>query len=57
MYGDMRDRDEVPRQCQGNARESPAARAHGLDALHGLCREIYPDQGNPLTVTAIVKYW
>ncbi|KAJ8894694.1 hypothetical protein PR048_000001 [Dryococelus australis] len=29
----------------------------GLDALYSLCRRIYPDQDNPLQVTALVKYW
>jgi hypothetical protein len=48
MYGgSMREREEL----------GPAARALGLDALHALCRDVYPEQGNPLTVTAIVKYW
>ncbi|XP_029161034.1 suppressor of fused homolog [Nylanderia fulva] len=31
--------------------------APGLDALYSLCRQIYPEQINPLTVTAIIKYW
>lgn len=35
----------------------PPPRAPGLDALYSLCRQIYPEQINPLTVTAIVKYW
>jgi suppressor of fused-like protein len=29
----------------------------GLEALYSLCRRIYPDQANPLQVTALVKYW
>ncbi|XP_026473026.1 suppressor of fused homolog [Ctenocephalides felis] len=29
----------------------------GLQALYSRCRELYPDQPNPLQVTAIVKYW
>jgi hypothetical protein len=29
----------------------------GLEALYSLCRRIYPDQMNPLQVTALVKYW
>uniref|UniRef100_A0AAR2KXX8 Suppressor of fused homolog n=1 Tax=Pygocentrus nattereri TaxID=42514 RepID=A0AAR2KXX8_PYGNA len=29
----------------------------GLQAIYGECRRIYPDQPNPLQVTAIVKYW
>ncbi|XP_011497622.1 PREDICTED: suppressor of fused homolog [Ceratosolen solmsi marchali] len=47
MYGSMRERVE----------HSPNIRALGLDALHALCRDVYPEQGNPLTVTAILKYW
>ncbi|EFN84061.1 Suppressor of fused-like protein [Harpegnathos saltator] len=37
--------------------QAPSPQAPGLDALHSLCRQIYPDQCNPLTVTAVVKYW
>ncbi|XP_066991614.1 suppressor of fused homolog [Anabrus simplex] len=29
----------------------------GLEALYSQCRRIYPDQPNPLQVTALVKYW
>lgn len=29
----------------------------GLEALYALCRKIYPDQVNPLQVTALLKYW
>ncbi|XP_066535034.1 suppressor of fused homolog isoform X2 [Hoplias malabaricus] len=29
----------------------------GLQAVYGECRRLYPDQPNPLQVTAIVKYW
>lgn len=32
-------------------------RPPGLQALHDLLRQIYPDQINPLTITTIVKYW
>lgn len=31
--------------------------APGLDTLYALCRRLYPDQPNPLQVTAVVKYW
>ena len=34
-----------------------ATTAPGLEAVHTLCKNIYPDQVNPLTVTAVVKYW
>lgn len=29
----------------------------GLETLYTLCRKIYPDQVNPLQVTALLKYW
>lgn len=29
----------------------------GLEALYATCRHIYPEQSNPLQVTALVKYW
>ncbi|XP_073452250.1 suppressor of fused homolog isoform X3 [Aquarana catesbeiana] len=29
----------------------------GLHAIYGECRRLYPEQPNPLQVTAIVKYW
>lgn len=29
----------------------------GLQAVYAECRRLYPDQVNPLQVTAIVKYW
>lgn len=49
------------------AEENPRIKNHGLnflpptppglEALYSLCRRIYPDQVNPLQVTAVVKYW
>ena len=35
----------------------PLSRPLGLDALHAACRALYPNQANPLQVTALVKYW
>ncbi|KAG1659861.1 Suppressor of fused [Nymphon striatum] len=29
----------------------------GLDALYSVCKKVYPDQQNPLQVTAKTKYW
>ncbi|GFV67652.1 suppressor of fused homolog [Trichonephila clavipes] len=29
----------------------------GLETLYTICRQIYPDQPNPLQVAALVKYW
>lgn len=58
MFGNMREREDFPRSFpQNQPIHGPPPRALGLDALHNLCKEIYPNQGNPLTVTAIVKYW
>lgn len=31
--------------------------APGLQAIYSACRKIYPDQPNPLQVTAVVKFW
>lgn len=47
------------------ARPTSGAQAHGLvplfppglQAIYGECRRLYPEQANPLQVTAIVKYW
>lgn len=47
------------------ARPTSGSQAHGLvplfppglQAIYGECRRLYPDQANPLQVTAIVKYW
>ncbi|XP_076295954.1 suppressor of fused [Lasioglossum baleicum] len=58
MYGNMREREEFCRSFPpGLPAQPPTTRAPGLDALHSRCKEIYPDQSNPLTVTAVVKYW
>lgn len=29
----------------------------GFQAIYSACRKLYPDQPNPLQVTAVVKYW
>uniref|UniRef100_A0A8D8LWK1 Suppressor of fused homolog n=3 Tax=Cacopsylla melanoneura TaxID=428564 RepID=A0A8D8LWK1_9HEMI len=29
----------------------------GLQALYETCKKVYPDQGNPLQVTAVLKFW
>ncbi|KAL7299854.1 hypothetical protein TKK_0007186 [Trichogramma kaykai] len=29
----------------------------GIESIHQICDRVYPDQPNPLTVTAVVKYW
>lgn len=57
----MREKNELnyntPSNKINNNEMSPLSRALGLDALHNVCKELYPDQSNPLTVTAIIKYW
>ena len=40
-----------------DASNSPRPAAPGLDAVNAACRAIYPDQPNPLQVTAVVKHW
>nr|CAG4641043.1 EOG090X09WX [Eulimnadia texana] len=40
-----------------NAQHLLSNAAPGLDALFAACREVYPDQPNPLQVSALVKYW
>ena len=35
----------------------PPSMPLGLQALYDTCLRVYPDQGNPLQVTAVVKYW
>ncbi|XP_046626497.1 suppressor of fused homolog [Neodiprion virginianus] len=58
MFANMREREDFLRGLpSGQTSQGPSPGAPGLDALHNLCREIYPEQSNPLTVTAIVKYW
>ena len=34
-----------------------AAVAPGLEAIYKTCREVYPNQPNPLQIAAVVKYW
>ena len=29
----------------------------GLSSIYQACKSIYPDQANPLQVTAVIKYW
>ncbi|KAK0081545.1 hypothetical protein PV325_011997 [Microctonus aethiopoides] len=58
MFGNMREKEEFPTNHPPNhPAEAPLSRALGLEALHNVFKEIYPEQSNPLTVTAIVKYW
>lgn len=37
--------------------DAPTAMPAGLETLYEKCRSVYPDQPNPLQVTAVVKYW
>ncbi|XP_063988966.1 suppressor of fused homolog [Diachasmimorpha longicaudata] len=57
MFGNMREEEFSRNVPPVNNNEVPSPRALGLDALHSVCKEIYPNQLNPLTVTAIIKYW
>ena len=53
MNGGLREQNEIPPRRP----QPPGAQALGLEAIHALCRDMYPDQTNPLTVTAVLKYW
>ncbi|XP_068238037.1 suppressor of fused homolog [Palaemon carinicauda] len=50
-------KDGQPGQGQGGNGEAPGPIPAGLEALYAACRKVYPDQANPLQVTALVKYW
>ncbi|XP_047499810.1 suppressor of fused homolog isoform X2 [Penaeus chinensis] len=47
----------VAQDVAGAAGEASGPIPAGLEALYAACRRIYPDQPNPLQVTALVKYW
>ena len=60
MIGNMEKQEDLSQnlpQPQNPLNFGPPPRALGVEAVHNLCNKIYPDQENPLTVTAIVKYW
>jgi len=55
---------EVDRNVGGEIRKNSlgvgplsVTRPPGLQAIYCECSRIYPDQQNPLQVTAVVKYW
>ena len=49
---------EMPDYPGGNFQSNSVSfTAHGLEAIYTACREIYPEQPNPLQVAAITKYW
>jgi len=37
--------------------KSKGSHSEGLDAVNAACRQLYPQQRNPLQVTAVVKFW
>ena len=41
---------------KGNA-AGGGLRPEGLEGIYNTCLKLYPDQPNPLQVTALVKYW
>jgi suppressor of fused-like protein len=49
--------EEESRGCRSVQMSAFPPTPLGLEALYSLCRRIYPDQVNPLQVTALVKYW
>ncbi|XP_071948523.1 suppressor of fused homolog isoform X2 [Antedon mediterranea] len=40
-----------------NDQNNPSVIPIGLEVVYSACRKVYPDQINPLQVTAVVKYW
>ncbi|XP_042874623.1 suppressor of fused homolog isoform X2 [Penaeus japonicus] len=48
---------DVAQDMAGAAGEASGPIPAGLEALYAACRSIYPQQPNPLQVTALVKYW
>ncbi|KAK3094562.1 hypothetical protein FSP39_003435 [Pinctada imbricata] len=49
----MEDREYSSNYSNSNVPVTPP----GLEAIYSACRRLYPDQPNPLQVTALVKYW
>ncbi|KAJ8317173.1 hypothetical protein KUTeg_005077 [Tegillarca granosa] len=51
----MEDRESIysSNLSQNNVPVTPP----GLEAIYSACRRLYPNQPNPLQVTALVKYW
>ena len=47
---------EIRRSSRGIASLSVSP-PPGLQAIYAECSRVYPDQRNPLQVTAVVKYW
>jgi len=47
---------EMRRNSQGVASLSVSP-PPGLQAIYSECSRVYPEQPNPLQVTAVVKYW
>lgn len=47
-------RGVLPPISQRPASQTPPP---GIDAIYQACKKVYPDQANPLQVTAVVKYW
>ena len=39
------------------SRQTTSATPLGLEAVYNACKELYPNQPNPLQVTALVKHW
>jgi len=52
----MEDRDRLPTGGGFPSNNVPLT-PPGLEAIYSVCRQLYPDQPNPLQVTALVKYW
>ena len=55
VMSNMEDRESV--YSSNYSSSSVPVTPPGLEAIYTACRRCYPDQPNPLQVTALVKYW
>ncbi|XP_064600210.1 suppressor of fused homolog [Liolophura sinensis] len=53
----MEERENVFSQCFSQSQMTLPITPPGLESIYSACRRLYPDQPNPLQVTALVKYW
>lgn len=48
---------DLDRSIMSGSSSGTCSQPVGLDAVYAACKKIYPEQPNPLQVTALVKYW
>lgn len=54
-FQNMEDRESI--YSSSYSQSSIPITPPGLEAIYNACRRQYPEQPNPLQVTALVKYW